>query len=90
MSLAAGLLAAAFCSGCFRVLMDALSASGLQTSPWRRVAASFGFAAAVFLVTSILMRQLLAISPHKSGGASQALGTDEAAPHQEEDDDDDH
>ncbi|MCP4445136.1 MAG: PrsW family intramembrane metalloprotease [Myxococcales bacterium] len=64
--LAVGLIAAAVCSGCFRVIMDALSVDGLASSPWRRVAFSFGFAAGIFLLTSVLIRRLLAISPHKS------------------------
>lgn len=63
--LAAGLVTAAVFSGCFRVIMDALSVDGLASSPWRRVVFSFGFAAGVFLITSILMRRLLAISPHR-------------------------
>ncbi len=63
--LAAGLVAAAIFSGCFRVIMDALRVNGLVSAPWRRVVFSFGFAAGVFLLTSLLMRRLLAISPHR-------------------------
>jgi RsiW-degrading membrane proteinase PrsW (M82 family) len=62
--IAAGLLAAAILNGAFQVIMDALSVQGLSAAPWRRVFFSFGFAAGVFLITSILMRQLVAISPH--------------------------
>jgi len=64
--LATGLILAAVLSGCFRVIMDALSVDGLANSPWRRVVFTFGFAAAVFLLTSVLMRRLLSISPHKN------------------------
>lgn len=60
----AGLMAAALLNGCFHMIMDALSVQGLSTSPWRRVFFSFGFAAGVFVVTSILMRRLLVASPH--------------------------
>ncbi len=65
--LVAGLLVAAACNGSFRVVMDALRVDGLTSSPWRRVAFGFGFAAGAFLLTSILMRHLLVISsPHKA------------------------
>jgi len=72
MRLAIGLVAAAICSGCFRVIMDALSADGLSHSPWRRVAFSFGFAAAVFMLTSMFMRHLLSISPHRESAKKDA------------------
>lgn len=65
MILIAGLLAAMLLNGTFQVIMDALSVQGLAASPWRRVFFSFGFAAGVFLLTSILMRRLLLISPHR-------------------------
>ena len=39
----------------------------MDVHPWRGVAYAAGFAAAVFFVTSILMRQLLAISPFAPG-----------------------
>lgn len=67
-----GLMAAALLNGCFQMIMDALSVQGLNTSPWRRVFFSFGFAAGVFVVTSILMRQLLAASPHSAETESES------------------
>lgn len=63
-ALVIGLLTAAVLNGCFRMIMDALSVQGLSSSPWHRVFFSFGFAAGVFLLTSILMRKHLAASPH--------------------------
>ena len=65
-----GLLAAAALNGCFHMIMDALSVQGLSTSPWRRVSFSFGFAAGVFLVTSILMQRLWVAAPHRTRESS--------------------
>jgi RsiW-degrading membrane proteinase PrsW (M82 family) len=63
-TLATGLVVAATLNGCFFLLVEGLGAQGLDTSPWRRILASFGFAALVLLITSLLMRRLIAISPH--------------------------
>lgn len=73
LTLLIGLAAAAVLNGGFQMIMDALNVQGLDTPPWERVLSSFGFAAGVFIITSILMRRLLAISPHAanpSRGAS--------------------
>ena len=64
-TLLVGLVAAAALNGCFQMIMDALNVQGLDISPWKRVGSMFGFAAGVFIITSILMRRLLAISPHR-------------------------
>jgi hypothetical protein len=40
----------------------------MGVEPWRPVAYAAGFAAAVFFVTSLLMRHLLALSPFRPGG----------------------
>ncbi len=69
-----GLAAAALLNGCFQMIMDALNVQGLNTSPWNRVLSSFGFAAGVFVVISMLMRRLLAISPHRKEEESEADG----------------
>ena len=46
--------------------------TGLEVQPWRGVAYAAGFAAAVFLITSLLMRRHLAASPHAGPeGATQ-------------------
>jgi hypothetical protein len=57
------LLAAAALNGQFRVVQSLVSSSGMGTQPWRGVAYVVGFAAAVFLITSILMGRLLAQPP---------------------------
>jgi hypothetical protein len=66
------------------MIMDALSVQGLDTSPWRRVFFSFGFAAGVFVVTSVLMRQLLSVSPH-AVDSDKAVDEDEEPAAEEED-----
>jgi RsiW-degrading membrane proteinase PrsW (M82 family) len=81
-----GLMAAALLNGCFQMIMDALSVQGLDASPWRRVFFSFGFAAGVFVVTSILMRQLLAVSPH-AADADEKTADDEDETQSKEDSD---
>ena len=73
-TLSIGLVAAAALNGSFQMVMDSLNAQGLNTSPWERVLSSFGFAAGVFIITSILMRRLLAISPHSVVGKGRAEG----------------
>jgi RsiW-degrading membrane proteinase PrsW (M82 family) len=72
LTLLLGLIAAAALNGSFQMIMDALNVQGLDTSPWERVLTSFGFAAGVFIVTSILMQKLLAISPHSVDASSEA------------------
>ena len=52
-------------NGQFRVVQSMVSSSGMSAQPWRGVAYVVGFAAAVFVITSILMGRLLAQSPHK-------------------------
>jgi RsiW-degrading membrane proteinase PrsW (M82 family) len=74
-TLLVGLVAAAALNGCFQMIMDALNVQGLDISPWKRVGSIFGFAAGVFIITSILMRRLLAISPHRPQG--EVGGSDE-------------
>jgi RsiW-degrading membrane proteinase PrsW (M82 family) len=63
-----GLVAAAFLNGAFQLVQDLLVASGFAVTPWRGVAFAFGFAAFVFIVLSLLMQELLAISPHRPIG----------------------
>ena len=64
-TLTLGLLVAAALNGQFRVVQSMVSSSGMSAQPWRGVAYVVGFAAAVFVITSILMGRLLAQSPHK-------------------------
>lgn len=70
--LLAGLVVAAVLNGQFRLLETAVKPAGLQVQPWRAVAYAAGFAAAVFFVTSVLMRRHLASSPHALADAEAA------------------
>ena len=63
-TLAVGLIAAIALNGQFSLVESAVSTEGLNNQPWRGVAFTFGFAAAVFILVSILSRRLLARSPH--------------------------
>ena len=72
MTIAIGLVAAALLNGTFHMVMDALSVQGMSASPWKRVFFSFGFAAAVFLLTSVFMRRLLLVSPHREPDEPEA------------------
>lgn len=60
-----GLMGATGLSGAFALIRDMLIASGMTVTPWRVVAFAFGFAAFVFVILSVMMRQLLAMSPHR-------------------------
>jgi len=66
-----GLLVAALLNAQFGLLENIVKAHGLEVQPWRAVAYAAGFAAAVFFVTSLLMRRHLSASPHAApeGGA---------------------
>jgi len=68
MTLLVGLLAAVVLNGQFDLLESMVRVTGLRVRPWRGVAYAAGFAAAVFFVTSILMRRHLAASPHAPAG----------------------
>jgi RsiW-degrading membrane proteinase PrsW (M82 family) len=74
LTLFVGLLCATGLSGAFQLIRDMLVASGMSVTPWRVVAFAFGFAALVFVILSVMMRQLLAISPHRDPAPSGALG----------------
>lgn len=63
-TLAVGLLAAIALNGQFALIKDAVSTAGLISHPWRGVFFTFGFAAVVFILVSVLLRRLLAQSPH--------------------------
>lgn len=63
-TLGVGLLAAIALNGQFTLVKTAVSTEGLHSHPWRGVAFTFGFAAAVFILVSVLARRLLAASPH--------------------------
>jgi protease PrsW len=67
-----GLLIAAALNGQFRLLESLVTAADMEVRPWRGLALAAGFAAAIFFVTSLLMRRLLAISPHRVLEASTA------------------
>jgi RsiW-degrading membrane proteinase PrsW (M82 family) len=58
--LGAGLAVAVVLDGQFVVISGALAARGLGATPWRTVAYGFGFAAAVFVAVSPLLRRLVA------------------------------
>lgn len=75
LQLAAGLIAAALLNGSFHMIHDALSVQGSASSPWRPVLFSFGLAAGVFLLTSILVRRF---SLSAARGSSRAQ-SDEAS-----------
>jgi protease PrsW len=60
-----GLLIAAALNGQFRLLESLVTAADMEVRPWRGLAFAAGFAAAIFFITSLLMRRLLAISPHR-------------------------
>jgi RsiW-degrading membrane proteinase PrsW (M82 family) len=62
--LLAGLVVAAVLNGQFAVLEGIVKSSGLEVQPLRGLAYAAGFAAAVFFVTSLLMRRHLDASPH--------------------------
>lgn len=64
-TLLAGLAAAIALNGQFVLIREAVVSQGLTLRPWRGVAFTFGFTAVVFIVVSLLARQLLAASPHR-------------------------
>jgi RsiW-degrading membrane proteinase PrsW (M82 family) len=70
LTLMIGLLIAAALNGQFRVVQNMVASSGMGTQPWRGVAYVVGFAAAVFVITSILMGRLIGKSPHRRQGGS--------------------
>ncbi len=57
--LLAGLLGAVALNGQFAVVEAAISVPGLGFAPWRSVAFAFGFAAAVLIVFSFVLRRIL-------------------------------
>jgi RsiW-degrading membrane proteinase PrsW (M82 family) len=64
-TLLVGLLCAAALNGQFAVIEGVVTNGGLESRHWHGVAYTFGFAAMVFFVLSLMMRRLLAISPHR-------------------------
>ncbi len=58
--LSGGLGAAILLDGLFSVAESAIAAPGLDFSPWRAVAFSFGFAVAIFISVSLPLRRLTA------------------------------
>jgi RsiW-degrading membrane proteinase PrsW (M82 family) len=70
--LLAGLLVAVALNGQFGLLEGIVKSTGLEVQPWRGVAYAAGFAAAVFFVTSLLMRQHLSASPHADASGEAA------------------
>ncbi len=69
-TLLVGLVVAVVLNGQFNLLEGVVKSSGLTVQPWRGVAYAAGFAAAVFFVTSLLMRRHLSASPHAPGADS--------------------
>lgn len=63
-TLAVGLLAAIVLNGQYAMIRTAITTEGLHSYPWRGIVFTFGFAAAVFILVSVLARRLLAASPH--------------------------
>jgi len=57
--LLAGLLGAVLLNGQFAVVEAAISVPGLDFSPWRSVAFAFGFAAAVLIAFSFVLRRIV-------------------------------
>ena len=78
LTLFVGLLCATGLSGAFQLIRDMLVASGIVVTPWRGVAFAFGFAAFIFLILSVMMRHLLAISPHHPSAIAAAPAPAEA------------
>lgn len=66
-----GILVAALLNGQYVLVDDMVNNKGMAVHPWRGVAYTFGFASVIFLATSLLMRRLLAVSPHRSRGARE-------------------
>lgn len=64
LGLLGGLVLAAILNGLFNLLEQRVTAAGLTAAPWRGLAFASGFAVVVFLVTSLMMRRHLAVSPH--------------------------
>jgi len=64
LTLLVGLLVAVALNGQFALLQNVVKTTGLEVQPWRGVLYAAGFAAAVFFVTSLLMRRHLSDSPH--------------------------
>lgn len=64
-TLGIGLLVAATLNGNFQLLEDRVVQTGVAVEPWRAVALAAGFAGVVFAAISLLMKQLLAMSPHR-------------------------
>ncbi len=64
-TLVVGLVIAAGLNGNFQLLESRVTQTGLGVQPWRGVALAAVFAAVVFAVISVLMRRLLALSPHR-------------------------
>jgi RsiW-degrading membrane proteinase PrsW (M82 family) len=64
-----GLAVAVVLDGQFLVVSGILASRGLEVTPWRVVAYSFGFAAAVFIAASLLIRRLVALAPRVGGVA---------------------
>jgi protease PrsW len=65
--LTGGLAIAVLLNGQFLLVSGTLAARGLEATPWRAVAYGFGFAAAVFIVASLLIRRLVALAPRPAG-----------------------
>jgi RsiW-degrading membrane proteinase PrsW (M82 family) len=60
--LGGGLAAAIALNGQYALVDSAIAGPGLGFTPWRSVAYGFGFAAAVFVAVSFLMRRALAVA----------------------------
>jgi RsiW-degrading membrane proteinase PrsW (M82 family) len=63
LGLGAGLAIAVALDGQYLLVSGALATHGLEATPWRALAFGFGFAAAVFIVASLLIRRLVALKP---------------------------
>jgi protease PrsW len=61
--LAAWLALAVVLAGQYQIVSGALATRGLEATPWRTVAYGFGFAAAVVIAMSPLLRRLAALEP---------------------------
>lgn len=65
-TLLGGLAAAIALNGLFALIRQMVESRGIEIHPWRGVAFTFGFAAVVFIVVSLLARRLLLASPHRA------------------------
>ncbi|MCG8425414.1 MAG: PrsW family glutamic-type intramembrane protease [Proteobacteria bacterium] len=73
----AGLLLATGLNGLFQTVENAITAAGMDMEPWRALAYTALFAAAVFFATSLLMRGLLMRSPFRPSIGSAEIGSEE-------------